>query len=295
MKSLPGNTSKTKTTQYHPMEDLPHILNPKHGYLFNTNNSPFNAAHSEDNLKEKDYDSTLRFREKENNRSVRFMELINKYPMISYKDFQRIKYDQQYPDSIIGPFQLNGVFNLDGKKYPELSDLIEIIQKWDKKARVDNMGAAQWRIYHEKLKSRVIKEGMYHSKSIDEKIIVDVLTETKKYLLSNFKKIKIRLGEYQKHVRGDVEMQMPGLADMIAATTTGYYKNGMVKAVAGESYIMLVRYSKEKVEIETILPYGESTHATSQYFTDQMDAYVRQKRKPMTLDKEKIYKTAVKT
>ena len=57
---------------------------------------------------------------------------------------------------------------------------------------------------------------------------------------------------------------------------------------------MLVRYSEKKVEIETILPYGESNHSDSKHYTDQMDAYVNQKRKTMTLNKKKIYESAIK-
>ncbi len=40
----------------------------------------------------------------------------------------------------------------------------------------------------------------------------------------------------------DVELPVSGLVDMIAATSTASYKDGMVKAVSGDSYIMLIRY-----------------------------------------------------
>ena len=48
--TLPGNTAKTITREYHPFEDLPQLSNPASGYLFNTNNSPFNATLASDNL-----------------------------------------------------------------------------------------------------------------------------------------------------------------------------------------------------------------------------------------------------
>ena len=61
---LPGNTSKTKTQGYQSIENLPQVLNPEHGYIFNTNNSPFNCTHPDDNLIEEAYDSTLGYRER---------------------------------------------------------------------------------------------------------------------------------------------------------------------------------------------------------------------------------------
>ncbi|MCH2022292.1 MAG: penicillin acylase family protein [Saprospiraceae bacterium] len=293
-KLLPGNTSKTKTKDYQPIEKLPQVLNPNHGYIFNTNNSPFNCTHPNDNLNAQAFDSTIGYREKENNRSVRFMELINNYDKLSYEDFLKIKYDTQYPDSLIAPFQLNDVFRIDPNSYPEIKDLIEIIQKWDRRGNIDNLSAAYWRVYYEKLTKRVKKEGLYNSSNIDEKLIVETLRETKEYFLKHFNSLKISLGEYQKHTRSDIEFPICGLEDMIAAMHTTSYKNGKARSISGESYIMLVRYKGRDIQIETVLPYGQSNHPTSIHYTDQMNIYAHQKRKLMTLDKEKIYQSAVK-
>lgn len=291
---LPGNTSKAITTGYHPMEDLPQILNPSHGYLFNTNNTPFNAAHPDDNLNESDFDPTLGFRDPENNRSARFMELIAQHPTINYEEFLRIKYDQQYPDSILCPFQLNEIFYLDADKYPHIKDLIEIIQAWDRKANIENTSAAQWSILFKRLFKRTKEEGLYHASSLPEELLVEEIEETQKYLLKHFNRIDITLADHQIHARGDTEMPISGLLDMIAATNSVPIKNGRSKAISGDSYIMLLRYSDNKIEIETVLPYGESSDPESPHFTDQMSMYLNHERKKMTLDKETIYKEAVK-
>ena len=291
---LPGNTSEALTHAYHGMEDLPQLLNPPKGYLFNTNNSPFNATHPDDNLDENDYDPTLGFREEENNRSVRFMELIDQYPTLNYEEFQRIKYDQQYPDSLMCPFQLNEVFDIDANAYPHLKDFITIIQGWYRKANIENTAAAQWSILFKKLVVRTKEEGLYHAKSLPEELIIEEIEATQKFLLKNFKRIDITLEDHQIHSRGDVEKPISGLLDMIAATNSAPLKKGRVKAVAGESYIMLVRYSEDDVEIETVLPFGESSDPDSPHFTDQMDMYLNHERKEMTLDKTKVYEQAVK-
>ena len=41
--TLPGNTSKTKTTSYFSYESLPMLENPDCGYIFNTNTLPLIA------------------------------------------------------------------------------------------------------------------------------------------------------------------------------------------------------------------------------------------------------------
>ena len=57
---------------------------------------------------------------------------------------------------------------------------------------------------------------------------------------------------------------------------------------------MLIRYSDDNVEIETVLPYGISTDENSPHYSDQMNMYVNHQRKKMTLNKDEIYKSARK-
>ncbi len=292
-KVLPGNRSDLITDGFIPIENLPQLLNPKNGYLFNTNNTPFNAAHPDDNLDEINFDSNIGFMEEENNRSVRFMELIEEYPKLSYEDFKRIKYDIQYPDSLIGMFQLNDVFNINATDYPKMEELILLVQNWDRRADIDNIGAAQWSIYYKTLLTKAKEYNLYGKERLADSIIIEALNITQNHLLKYFGKLDITLAEQQLHVRGGTEMPIPGLVDMIAAMSTEPYRDGKVKAVSGESYIMLARYSNEGVELETILPYGESSNPKSEYFTNQMQRFVEQELKPMTLDKETIYKNAV--
>ncbi|MFZ9028936.1 MAG: penicillin acylase family protein [Crocinitomicaceae bacterium] len=291
---LPGNRSDIITQGYIPIDELPQIFNPKNGYLFNTNNTPFNAAHPEDNLNEADFDKNIGFMERENNRSMRFVELISQYPKLSYEDFKRIKYDTQYPDSLIGLFQLNDVFALNPSDHPALEELITLIQEWDRKATVDNIGAAQWSIYYKALIKKANEYSLYGADKLEDSVVLEVLNITHDHLIEHFGKLDITLGEQQLHVRGEKEVPVPGLVDMIAAMSTEPYKDGTVKAVSGESYIMLARYSENGVELETILPYGESCDPESEYFTDQMECYADHVLKPMTLNKGEIYENATR-
>ncbi len=291
---VPGNTSKTIVNDYHKLNELPQLLNPSHGYLFNTNNSPFNCSHNDDNPIKENYSSTFSFREKFNNRSLRFEELIAEYDKVSYQDFIDIKYDQQYPKKIFCPFEVNDIFSYNSFDYPDLKELIDIIQSWDRKADLKNTAAAQWFIYYRTLNKSIRKNNQNLDAPVPRELIVNALSKTKDYFINNFGTLDVSLGDFQKHVRGDVELPISGLVDMIAATSTQNYKDGKVKAVSGDSYIMLVRYSKDDVEIETVLPYGISTHAGSPNYTDQMSMYANHQRKKMYLDKEIIMNNATR-
>ena len=57
---------------------------------------------------------------------------------------------------------------------------------------------------------------------------------------------------------------------------------------------MILQYSNEGVEIETVLPYGNSRNINGPHYTDQMEMYARQERKTMTLNKALIQKNAMR-
>ena len=292
-KLIVGNTSSLILDKYHPYEDLPKLLNPESGYLFNTNNSPFNSTSAEYNLEEKNYPVTFSFREEENNRSHRFMELISDYDKVSYEDFKKIKYDQKYPDSIIYIGNLKDIFQLDlDNEYVE--DILKLIKEWDRGGSYDNLGAAQWSLYYKNILRILSDNKLKVTDSIPEELHVEALKKSKKHLLKYFGKVDILLGDLQRHSRGEANLPVSGLIDMIAPTYVVSDDNGRFKSVSGESYIMLVKYSKSDIEIETVLPYGNSNNNTSPHYTDQMELYINKKTKEMTLDRDKIYREAVR-
>ena len=288
-----GNSSSLVLDRYHPYEDLPKLLNPMSGYLFNTNNSPFNSTSEEYNLIEEDYPTTFSFREEENNRSHRFMELISEYDKVSYEDFKKIKYDQKYPDSILYIGNLREIFQLESDD-EYLEDILKLIKEWDRGGSYNNLGAAQWSLYYKNILRILSENKLKLTDPIPEKLHVEALKKSKKHLLKYFGKVDILLGDLQRHKRGEANLPVSGLIDMIAPTYVVRSDNGRFKSVSGESYIMLVKYSKSDIEIETVLPYGNSNNKTSPHYTDQMGLYINKKTKEMTLDKEKIYRDAVR-
>lgn len=290
--TLPGNTSSTLTNAYHPFEDLPQLTNPNAGYVFNTNNTPFNATAKEENLRFEDHDETMGFVERENNRSIRFMELIDQHDQLSWEDFLSLKYDATLPDSLIYRINVNAIFRMDASDSSNASQIARIIQNWDKAAEVDRLGAAQFHIFYYSLLRRR-KEITPENVSPDQ--MKKSLEYTYDYLIKHFGRIDVKLGEYQKLVRGEKELPLRGMPDVLSAMYSRKHKNGRVKGYSGESYIMMVRYPKAGLPIiETVHAYGASSKPESKHYNDQMELFVDLKRKPMTLDIDEVRKNAVK-
>jgi acyl-homoserine-lactone acylase len=222
------------------------------------------------------------------------MELIEDYDKISYEDFKKIKYDQKYPEKILYRNDLNSLFSLQVEKFPKHKELISILHNWDKRAGYNNLGAAQWRVYYKFIRDVIFENKLKKDVTIPDSYHIQAIKKTEKYLKKHFGKIDIILGDLQRHIKGNVNLPVSGLDDMIAPSDVVGYKNGRLKVVSGESYIMLIQFSNNAIEIETIIPYGNSNNPDSPHYTDQMIKYINKETKLMTLDKEKIFSEAVR-
>lgn len=283
-KVLPGNTSKTLWKTFHPFADLPQILNPESGYVFNMNNTVYNASGDNDNLAPMNLDQTMGYPFKDNNRSIRFQQLIHKLDKVSYKDFKRIKYDITLPDSLYYNMDANKFFRINPEKYPNIKNYLIGLQKWNRTANKDSYGATLFKVIYD-----VVTRHNY--KEITMKNAPEIVLKAQEHLLKNFNTIHVKLGTYQVHQRGNVELPVEGLPDVIAATHTRPYKN-KERIFAGESHIILVQFDETGPVFETVNAYGGTNNPKRKHYTDQMDLYVNHKLKKMTLNKAEIYKNA---
>ncbi len=295
-----GNTNETLwEADFYSLKDLPQIENPSCGYVFNMNNTPFSATCAPENVKVEDIEKTMGFRTQETNRSLRFIELMKEYEKgkISYEEFKKIKYDTQYATATFysaGIQNMDRILELDPEQYPDIKDILAKLRNWNRSSDVDNEDAPVASLMLNYIVRELSKRvRMFEVNNIPDEMLVKALRFSKKHLKKHFGSINIPLGKLQKHVRGEVEYPMQGLPENLAAMTYEPHKKGRLKAYAGESYIQLVQYDENGVKsIESVSPYGASAHEDSPHYTDQMELFVQQKLKKMTLDKEEIFKNA---
>jgi acyl-homoserine-lactone acylase len=296
--TLPGDSpSSLWEEQYYPLDSLPQVLNPENGYVFNTNNSPFNASHPGDDPEETSLNDVMGFQDDTlyNNRSRQFLNLINNYPSLSYMDFKDIKFSTTYPDTLTSPTMVNLelLLSLNPEKYQEITDAINLLNTWDRNTNIDNTAAALFILSLKKLNALLATEGRNKRGGyITESDCVKVITWAKQEMMNNYGRIDVPLGEIQRHIRGDVSLPLSGGPDVLAAMHTQSLGDGTYKGVAGESYIILAQFDSTGIQLETINAYGTSAEPDSPHFTDQMERYVNRQLKPMSLDVEEAFAKA---
>ena len=292
---VPGDTKKTLWTEYHKIEDLPQVIQPDAGFIYNANHSPFKSTSAEENPKEEDYSQRMGYETYDNNRSTRLIELIESYDKVSYKDFKDIKYDNSFPSKFNYNFMdISIIETLKLEAENDSFELLDIIQKWNRKTDIDSQGGGVFGVLYYQLVWNYRDEILKNNKTVSRVTLLSALKDVKGYLIDNFGSINITLGDFQKLVRGDKEIPIWGLPDVITAMSSRPYKDGKHKVTQGESYIGLVRFNENGPILESIISFGNSDNPDSDHYTDQMEKYSKFKTKKMTFDRNIIYKEAKK-
>jgi acyl-homoserine-lactone acylase len=290
--TLPGNTSLTLWRKFHPLDELPQVLDPASGYVYNVNHSPFQATAPEDNIRRDDYDVNMGYETHDNNRSYRFQELLTQQAKITYEDFKRIKYDLQLPAKLAYPVNMDTLFLLDERSLPEIADLIRMLKNWDRKATIESTGATVFAVVFYQVAARYLLDKSF--KSMNREDCIDAIYFAKDYLRRNFGSLEVPLGEYQRLERGDKSLPLAGIPDVLATMYSTPKGNGQMRGTIGDCYIAFATFTPAGPEIESINCYGASNRITSPHYNDQADLYQKQQTKKMSLDRDKVYEEAKK-
>ena len=293
--TLPGNTKATLWNEFKPLSAMPQMLNPKSGYLFNANHSPFLASSESDNLNPKDFDVNDGYETYHDNRSRRAKDLIDQLDKISYEDIKRIKFDRQLPNPILFPygFTADSMFMVDENKYPQLASIITTLKNWDHNAVAESKGALIYNLAYYNVP--VVMEGRKNDK-LTMTEAVKVYQIIYDFLQKNYGRTDLTLGDVQRLVRGKENWPQGGMPDVLAAVMSEPFGKDKRKMNSGDAYINFVRFPKNGglPIIETVNTFGASYNEGDKHYNDQRAMYQGQQLKSMTLDKTEVLQKAVR-
>ncbi len=288
-KTVQGNTSATLWTSFRGIKELPQYVNPGSGYLYNTNHSSFSATSPAYNLKQGSFPPQDSWDSNQNNRSMRFQELMPE-GKIDFKTFYKIKFDRQLPAQLHYLYGVDTLFLMKPADYPAFDTLLRNLQGWDKRGDADSKGAGAFLMVYE------VVSAAYRGKdpqTLTRKECEQVLEKVKQTMIKNYGSTDLRLGDMQKLVRGEKSLPAPGLPDLLAPEWGVAQKDLTRKITGGDAYVAMVRFPKNGLPvIETVNTYGASSKPGSPHFDDQVPLFLNQQTKPMTLDKVKVLATA---
>jgi acyl-homoserine-lactone acylase len=290
---ITGTSSKYLWKKTVPYEQMPTVLNPDCGYVYNCNQTPLfctgNTCEWGGN-----FVGLHRFTY---NRGERFKYLLEKHQgKFTWADFHRIKFDKSYHNDTNATYRsrFKNLYSLDEKKYPDIADAIQKFKRWNMSGDVNNKDAALALVTHDYLLKKLdapFAFFMIAKDDVPESDIVEAVRHAKKFLLKHHENINVPLGNVQRHIRGNVSIPANGLREVPRAADAKLYdkKKGIYRISSGDGYIQMVKYAKNEMpEIYSINAYGSSAHPDSPHYTDQMEMFQQEQFRKMTFDKQII-------
>ena len=292
-KTVPGNSSETLWDTYYKTEELPQVISPASGFVYNANHSPFKSSGIKDNPNPKDFASEMGYELYDNNRSTRLYQLLSSDDQISFEEFKTIKYDHTLPTPLNYNYvDFNAVFEMNPSDYPGAGALLRKIQSWNRVADMNSEGAGVFAILYYQLQKLYGERNS--DNSFSKEVIYKALKKTSRYLKKHFKTQSVTLGEFQQLVRGEKAIPIWGMPDVVTAMRGVQHKNGRYRITNGESYIGLIQFTPEETIYRSVMSYGNSERPESLHYDDQMKLYQNFQTKPMHFDKPSVIKDAVR-
>lgn len=282
---LPGDRSDLIWHDFYDLEEMPFIINPSSGFVFNANNTPFRATAGADNVDPASYPETMGIETRMTNRGLRAEELLSADSAISEADFKRYKYDLAYSTRSETKALIDEVLNTDLSSDPALVAAQEVLAQWDLKTDQGNRQAALAVLTTQPFIIAQLRDNPAPD-------LLDSFKEAVTTLNENFGRIDPEWGEVNRMIRGSVDMPLDGAPDMLRAIYGAPGEDGRLTAVAGDTFFMFVSWDGEgNQKIETVHQFGSATlDEESIHYDDQAPLFARKEMKPIYMDKLELEK-----
>lgn len=273
---LPGDRSDLIWQGYRPVEAIPQLWNPKSGYVYNSNNSPFLASDPADNLKPADFPASEGLQTNVTNRALRIQELVGADHAVTDQAFRRYKFDIAYSERSAVAAMVRQVTAIDPGGDADLKAAQAILRGWDRRADVHNRAAA--------LASLMVQPILVAQNNGDPvPAPLDTLKAAIVTLKANFGRLDPEWGQVNRIRRGKVDLPIDGAADTYRSVWGAPRKDGTLTADAGDTFIMFVDWDRQGVvRSDSVHQFGSATlDKASPHYADQTPLFATMRTKPV--------------
>jgi acyl-homoserine-lactone acylase len=277
----PGNRSDLIWQGYLPFERVPQIWNPKSGYVFNSNNTPFQATGVEDALKPADFSPTMGIQTDMTNRAYRAQETFGADAAISAETFRSYKFDLTYSEHSDFARKIADVIKADPGSDKDLSSAQALLKGWDRRTNIGSRAAAL---------AVLMGTEAAHSDSHPDVPPIEALRRAIKALKTHFGRIDPEWGQVNRIRRGNLDLPIDGGPDIYRAVYGVAQSDGTLTASGGDTFIMFVAWDKTGVlSSESIHQFGSATlDSHSPHYADQTPLFAAMKTKAVLFTENEL-------
>jgi acyl-homoserine-lactone acylase len=297
-KPVDGSDPATDWLGVHTLEESPNVINPRGGWLYNTNNSPWTAA-GEDSPRQDAYPRYVDMNT-ENPRGVHAIRVLGANRSFTPQTLVAAAFDPQQPGiAVLMPALLQAYTQLapSDPLRTKLAGPIQQLERWDSRWAVDSVANSLAMFWGDDLWQRVAgeagKRGVtvyeYLERFTTDRERLDALSAVVDKLTADFGTWQVPWGEINRfqrvssdivHPFDDRAESMPvpftssrwgSLASFGARTYQGSKK---LYGTTGNSFLAVVEFG-DKVRASAITAGGQSGNPASPHFKDQAARYAR--------------------
>lgn len=316
-----GSTGKSEWKGMHSVSEIVQVINPKNGWIQNTNNTPYSVSgpESPDPKKYPHYMAP----DFENFRGLNAVRVLSSRDKYSMDDLVAVGYDPRltaFDTSMPVLFAAyEAIRNKDAALYEATREQIDVLKAWGHDASANSVAtnlAIHWaekmnRLFAEEdpeILTDFTKSYGPVLRKTDPAKLVATLKEVSDMIAANFGTWKTPWGEVnriQRIVNGlkpKFDDAAPSLAvgrassqwGMLPSLNSRYYGTKKRYGYGGNSFVCVVEFG-DKVRARSVLAGGNSGNPASPHFFDQSSLYAEGKFKDVLFYKDDVLKHAEKT
>lgn len=288
---MPGDRSDLIWNGYRPWSDVPKLVNPASGLVYNSNNTPYSATDGPDNLLPEDFPQSMGLQTNESNRSLRMIELTDGKTPINEPDLMALKFDTSYAKTSEAADLIARVLAIDWSQEPEMAEAAKRLAAWDMKMNADSRYAALGGL-------TVLREITAKYTHIPAPKAETAFREAVEWLTVHHGRIDPEWGEVNRLVRGQVSLPISGGADTLRAVYPDAMRDdGELHMTAGDTWIALVEWDRQGHQVARVInPYGSaSLDKASPHYADQAALFVAEEWRKAHLTREDVLANATRT
>jgi acyl-homoserine-lactone acylase len=293
---IPGNSSETLWTKYHPYQDLPRIVDPQSGWLQNANDPPwtttFPTAIKADNYPSYMAPKFMHLRAQSSAKMLLADEKISLDEMVVYKHSTLMEAADRILDDLIPAAEKQG---------SELAkQAANVLAAWDKKANAESKGAVLFTTWLRKVGSETAFSIPWDENKplttpdglANPEEAVMQLEAAASQVQKTYGKLDVAWGEVFRINYADVNLPANGGGDSLGIFRSVWFipqSHNTFKSIGGDSFVAAVEFS-QPVRAMVLNSYGNATQPGSSHIGDQLQMFANQQLRPAWLQRSEVVK-----
>jgi len=315
--ALDGSDPRTEWAGYWSLDSLPQRLNPKSGYLINTNSTPWRMTgdgENPDSTRWPAYVAPEPYNARAQSSQRIMREHLRAGGKFSFEELSRAGFDRRVyvADSLIKTFlpQRTLFFSRRDSITVAAQPLVEVLQSWDRRSDTASVGMTiffEWnQLLGRALRSMpnaIGRDGVADSVALRAALVA--LVDVRREFEADFGTWKVKWGDVNRLQRPGTsghepfDDAKPSLAvaggppalGIIFAFNAGSSGTKKIYGTSGNTYVSVVEFAPT-LRQRSVVTFGQSGVASSPHFFDQAPLYARGQMKPMPWTKQAVIASA---